>query len=214
MCPRKPRARRPAPPRPTPDRVPVLGLTGGIGAGKSTALAALEELGAATLSSDRIVHDLYAEPAVRDAVVGRWGPDVAPGGTVDRAAVARHAFADPRERGWLEGLLWPLVAERMARWRAGLEARRPRPPAGVIEVPLLFESGLEGGFDATIAVVADESLRRARAGSRGHAALDERSARQLGQDEKASRATFVVRNDGTERELAAKLSPILAKLKE
>ena len=159
------------------------------------------------------MHDLYRDPEVRDAVVARWGPEVAPGGEVDRAAVARHAFAGDEDRRWLEGMLWPRVAARMAAWRAEVESREPLPRAAVIEVPLLFESGLEGGFDATIAVVADESLRTARAGSRGHAALEERTDRQLSQEEKAARATYVVRNDGTERELAAKLSPILARLK-
>jgi len=149
---------------------------------------------------------------VRDAVVARWGAGIAPGGEVDRAAVARRAFAAEEERRWLEGLLWPRVAERMVAWRREVEVRRPAPRAAVIEVPLLFESGLEGGFDATVAVIADEALRTERAGARGHAALDERAARQLGQDEKAARATYTVRNDGTREQLMAKLSPILATL--
>ena len=72
---------------------PFVGLTGGIGAGKSEALAALERLGAATISSDQVVHDLYQDPEVIGLVVERWGPDVAPDGRVDRSAVARHAFA-------------------------------------------------------------------------------------------------------------------------
>lgn len=158
------------------------------------------------------MHELYDDPEVRDAVVARWGAGVAPGGEVDRGAVARRAFAGQDERRWLEELLWPRVAERMAAWRSEVEARRPPPPAAVIEVPLLFESGLEGAFDATVAVIADEDVRTERAGARGHASLDERTARQLGQDEKAARATHVVRNDGTREQLAAKLSPILATL--
>jgi len=149
---------------------------------------------------------------VRDAVVARWGAGVAPGGEVDRAVVAEHAFAGEGERRWLEELLWPRVAERMAAWRREVEARRPPPRAAVIEVPLLFESGLEGAFDATVAVIADEALRAERAGARGHALLDERTARQLGQDEKSARATYVVRNDGTREQLVAMLSPILATL--
>src|SRR6185437_9630092 len=96
---------------------------------------------------------------------------------------------------WLEGLLWPRVGERMAAWRDSV-ARSPRAPrAAVVEVPLLFESGMEGQFDATIAVVASESLRAERAGARGHEALEARSARQLSQQEKAHRATYVVVND-------------------
>jgi dephospho-CoA kinase len=169
-------------------------------------------LGAATLSTDAVVHALYAEPEVRDAVVARWGPDVAPGGVVDRAAVARHAFASPGERAWLEGLLWPLVGERVAAWRAAEEARTPPPRALVVETPLLFEAGLDGLYDATIAVVADESVRAERAAARGHAAVHEREARQLGQEEKAARADHVVRNDRDLDALEVALTAVLEKL--
>src|SRR3954467_3541927 len=99
-----------------PDGVPFVGLTGGLGAGKSTALAALERLGAATISTDAVVHDLYADENVKSGVVDRWGADVAPDGVVDRSAVARHAFAAADERAWLEGLLWPLVGQCVADW--------------------------------------------------------------------------------------------------
>jgi dephospho-CoA kinase len=192
--------------------VPFVGLTGGIGAGKSTALAALERLGAAVISTDQIVHDLYAAPEVRDAVIERFGADVAPSGVVDRAELARRAFATPDERAWLEGLLWPRVGERMMAWRGSLEQRVPPPRVAVVEVPLLFESDMDGAFDATIAVVTDEELRAARARERGHEALDERSARQLSQDEKAARATHVVLNDASPAELESKLSAVLDKL--
>ena len=192
--------------------VPFIGLTGGIGAGKSTALAALERLGAAVLSTDAVVHELYGSDEVRRAVVARFGPEVAPGGTVDRAALARAAFADPAERAWLEGMLWPRVGARMAEWRSDVERRQPPPPAAVVEVPLLFESGMESAFDATIAVIAEESVREARAGARGHQALAERSARQLTQQEKSQRATFTVVNDGPPEELEAELSRVLAML--
>jgi dephospho-CoA kinase len=189
--------------------VPFVGLTGGIGSGKSTALAALERLGAAVLSTDVVVHDLYESPAVRDAVVERFGSEVASDGLVDRAALARAAFASGEGRRWLEQLLWPRVGERMVAWRQGLGRRSPPPRAAVVEVPLLFESGMEGAFDATIAVIADEALRAERASGRGHDALDERLARQLTQQEKAQRATYVVTNDGDTDELEAKLSEVL-----
>ena len=190
---------------------PFVGLTGGIGAGKSEALAALSRLGAATISTDQVVHDLYEDPAVRDAVVDRWGPSVVVEGRVDRRAVARFAFASDEERRWLEGLLWPLVGERVAAWRAAESSKEP--VALVVETPLLFEAGLEGNYDATIAIVADEAVRAARAGARGHEALDERTARQLSQTEKASRATYAVENSGSLRELEQELSGVLAKLK-
>jgi dephospho-CoA kinase len=189
--------------------VPFLGLTGGLGAGKSTALAALERLGAATLSTDAVVHELYASDEVRDAVVARWGEDVAPGGAVDRSAVARRAFAGDDERAWLEGLIWPKVGERVMAFRREAESADPPPRAAVVETPLLFEAGLEAAYDATIAVVAEEDVRAERAGGRGHASVAERSARQLTQEEKAGRATFVVHNDGSVDDLEAALSDVL-----
>ncbi len=142
----------------------------------------------------------------------RWGDEVAPGGTVDRRAVARRAFADDEERGFLEGLLWPRVGRRIAEWREAESAREPAPRALVIEVPLLFESGMDHGFDATIAIVADEAVRRERAAARGHESVDERTSRQLTQDEKAARATFAVANSGTIDDLESRLSDVLAKL--
>jgi len=192
--------------------VPFVGLTGGLGAGKSTALSALERLGAATLSTDAVVHELYGSDEVRDAVVDRWGDEVAPHGVVNRAAVARHAFANDRERRWLEGLLWPKVGERVAAFRDEAMHADPPPRAAVVETPLLFEAGLDGMYDATIAIVADEEIRGERAGARGHEAVDERAARQLTQEEKAARATYAVRNDGTVDELEARLSEVLGKL--
>jgi len=192
--------------------VPFIGLTGGIGAGKSTALSALERLGAATLSTDAVVHDLYDSDEVRDAVLARWGEDVAPGGAVDRAAVAARAFASEDDRRWLEALLWPRVGAHVAAWRDEVNARVPAPRAAVVEVPLLFEAGMDDVFDATIAVVADEAVRADRAAGRGHAAVVERAARQLDQAEKAERATFAVANSGTVEELERKLSAILERV--
>jgi dephospho-CoA kinase len=147
---------------------------------------------------------------VRAAVVKRWGEEVAPGGAVDRDAVARRAFADPEERAWLEGLIWPKVGARIGEWRATESQHGAR--ALVVEVPLLFEAHMESAFDATIAVVADDDVRAERAAARGHEMLDERSARQLGQREKAERATYVVDNSGSIRELEQELSSVLAKL--
>jgi dephospho-CoA kinase len=192
--------------------VPFVGLTGGVGSGKSTALEVLERLGAATLSTDAVVHDLYASDEVRDAVVERFGPAVASDGDVDRAALAARAFATPEDRAWLEGLLWPRVGKRIAAWRVEQLERDPPPVALVVEVPLLFEAGMEGAFDATIAVVADEEVRARRAAGRGHEAADERVARQLPQDEKATRADHAVVNDGTIEDLERNLSSVVGML--
>lgn len=147
-----------------------------------------------------MVHELYRDPEVVAAIDGRFGAGTA----ADRAEVARRAFATPEDREWLEGLLWPRVGARVAEFRENGEGR-----AAVVEVPLLFESGMDAAFDATIAVVAPEEVRRERAGARGHAALDERTARQLPQEEKARRAGHTVVNDGTIEDLEASLASVL-----
>jgi dephospho-CoA kinase len=192
--------------------VPFVGLTGGIAAGKSEALRALERLGAATLSSDDVVHELLTTGELRDRLVERFGERVAPDGEIDRGAVAEVVFADPDERGWLEGLLWPRVGERIVSWREEVGQAEPPPRAAVVEVPLLFESGMQAAFDSTIAVVADESVRTERAGTRGHRGVESRTSRQLTQYDKARLADVVVRNDGTLEELEQSLSRALAKM--
>ena len=190
--------------------VPFVGLTGGIAAGKSEALSALERAGAATLSTDAVVHELLTTGEVRDALIERFGDAVAPDGQIDRGAVADVVFGDDEQRKWLEGLLWPRVGERMAAWREQQAHADPRPRAAVVEVPLLFESGMEAVFDKTIAIVADESIRSERAGARGHRGVESRTSRQLSQDEKARRADVVVRNDGSLDDLERELSSALA----
>ena len=194
--------------------VPFVGLTGGLGAGKSEALRALGELGAATLSTDAVVHELLASDELRDVVVARLGEEVAADGRLDRSLIAERVFGDEEARRWLEGELWPRVGQRVAEWKQEVDALDSPPPAAVVEVPLLFESGMEAAFAATIAVVADENVRAERARARGHAAVAERTGRQLSQDEKSQRADFEVRNDGTLDELREKLSLVLARLDE
>ena len=200
--------------RAEPDAAPpFVGLTGGIGAGKSEALAALGRLGAATLSTDAVVHELYADPEVRDAVVDRWGEEVAPGGTVDRGAIAKRAFADDDERGFLEGLLWPRVGQRIADWReAGVRARTRAAGAGDRDpAAVRVRHGPRLRRDAS----RSSPTRRSGVSGRPRAGIesvDERTARQLTQEEKASRATFAVANSGTLDELESRLSDVLAKL--
>ena len=133
---------------------------------------------------------------------------MAPGGAIDRSAVASRVFGDEERRKWLEGILWPRVGARVMEFRESVQEG----PAAVVEVPLLFESGMESVFDKTIAVVAPEDLRAERAAARGHELVDARTAAQLSQDEKAQRADFVVLNDGDLRQLETKLSEVLAKL--
>jgi dephospho-CoA kinase len=174
-------------------RPPFIGLTGGIAAGKSEVLSALERLGAQTLSTDAVVHELLASAELRDRLVERWGSDVAPDGVTDRSRIASVVFGDRDELAWLEAELHPRVGERIAAWGAGLP---PGTELAVVEVPLLFETGMDGGFDATLAVVADDRVRAERAGKAGLSSFEGRGSRQLSQEEKADRATYVIRNDG------------------
>ena len=189
----------------------TIGLTGGIAAGKSEALAAFGRLGAATLSSDAVVHELLETEPLRGRLVERWGPEVAPGGAIDRAKIGEIVFADPEQLTWLEQQVHPLVGESIAAWLTGLPADAD---VAVIEVPLLFESEMQGAFDTTVAVVTADEVRRERAAARGHALVDEREARQLAQDEKAARAEHAIANDGSVEDLEQALSALLAKLRE
>jgi dephospho-CoA kinase len=151
-----------------------------------------------------VVHELLASDSVRTSLASRFGPEIAS----DRSRIAERVFGNEEDRAWLEGLLWPLVGQRVVEWRASV----PADLVAVVEVPLLFESGMESAFDATIAVVADEDVRSERAAARGHAAVEERAGRQLSQSEKADRADFTVRNDGSLEELKETLSRVLATL--
>ena len=188
----------------------TIGLTGGIAAGKSEALAAFSRLGAATLSSDAVVHELLDSEPLLGRLVERWGPGVAPEGAVDRNRIGEVVFADPEQLTWLERQIHPLVGERIGGWLADLPADAE---VAVIEVPLLFESGMERAFDTTVAIVTADELRRQRAAARGHALVDEREARQLAQDEKAARAEHTVANDGSVEDLERALSALIEKLR-
>lgn len=188
----------------------TIGLTGGIAAGKSEALAAFARLGAATLSSDAVVHELLESEPLRGRLSERWGAEVVPEGVVDRARIGQIVFADPEELAWLESQIHPLVGERTVAWLASLPAATE---VAVVEVPLLFEAGRDGVFDTTVAVVTVDDVRRERAEARGHALVDEREARQLSQAEKAERAEHVVENDGSVEDLERALSVLLTKLR-
>ena len=192
--------------------VPLVGLTGGLGAGKSTALAELASLGAAVLSADAVVHELYKTEAVRDAVRERFGGEVLDGERVDRGAIATRVFENEDDRVWLEQFLWPLVKQRGEEFYAEACRRGQPPRAAVIEAPLLFEAGAESVYTATIAIVADDALRASRVAARDQAQLARREERQLPQQEKARRATYVIVNDGSVAELRDQLSDVLEKL--
>ncbi len=128
-------------------------------------------------------------------------------GRVDRQAVGSRVFSDRAELEWLESLVHPLVREEISSWVEGVGGG-----VAVVEVPLLFESELHDRFDATIAIVAEESIRQERAGARDQAGLEGREARQLSQAEKAAKADHVVVNDGTVEDLEAALLAVLDRL--
>jgi dephospho-CoA kinase len=188
----------------------TIGLTGGIAAGKSESLAAFERLGAATISSDAVVHELLDSEPLLGQLTERWGAEIAPDGRVDRSKVGEIVFADPEQLKWLEAQIHPLVGERIGGWLGSLGNEVE---VAVVEVPLLFESEMESVFDTTVAVVTSDEVRRARAEARGHALVGEREARQLAQDEKAARAAHVVENDGSLEDLEQRLSALIAKLR-
>ena len=191
------------------DRPLAVAITGGIGAGKSEALKAFGRHGAATLSSDEVVHRLFREQDVKRAVVERLGPGVlGEGGEVDRARVAAIVFADPDALAWLESLLHPLVVQEHERWRDGLSRLQEPPTLCVTEVPLLYETGGEARFDAVVVITAPPAVRDARSPM----ARPERERRLLADDEKVRRADFAYVNDGSLAELDDFVASVVAEL--
>jgi dephospho-CoA kinase len=186
-----------------------VGLTGGIGAGKSEALAAFERLGAATLSTDRVAHDLLDDDEVRAALTERWGEEIARGGSIDREKVSEIVFNDRDELNWLESVTHPRVGAHVLEWRQNLGADVD---VAVVEVPLLFEAAMEDAFDATVAVIADDDLRDARLRERGQGGLAGREERQLDQAEKERRADHVIRNDASLEELETEVRKLIEEL--
>lgn len=189
-----------------------VGLTGGIAAGKSTVLGLLEEAGVPTLSADRAVHEVYLDPEVIGMVAERLGDDVVKDGAVDRDAVAEAVFGDPPARSWLEQLTWPRVGQKIIDFHKQWEGAADPPKAIVVEVPLLFEAGMDQAFDTTVAVVAGRDARIERAQARGDVEIEAREERQMPQDEKADRADHVIVNDGSLEDLRAKVADLLAEI--
>ena len=188
-----------------------VGLTGGIGAGKSETLAAFERHGAAVLSTDKVAHDILDDEQVRVALIDRWGDQVASDGEVDRDKVGEIVFGDRDELAWLESVTHPRVGAHVAEWRQSLE---PDVDVAVVEVPLLFEAAMEDAFDTTVAVIADDEIRDARLRERGQAGLEGREERQLDQAEKEHRADHVIRNDASLEELDGKVNDLIEKLRK
>ena len=196
---------------PDRERRPLaVAITGGIGAGKSSALASFRRHGAATVSSDEIVHHLLkSDPDVKQALVERLGEEIlGDDGAPDRERIGIRVFRDREALDWLEKLLHPLVSREYLEWREQL-AELPSPPAVcVTEVPLLYEVGADSRFDKVVVVTAPRQLREARRGGR----KDDRESRLLPDREKAERADFVYVNTGTPEELDDWVAGVMATL--
>lgn len=176
----------------------AVAITGGIGAGKSEALASFRRNGAATVSSDEIVHELLRRDNVRDLVVEQFGNGViGPDGRLDRGAIGTVVFNEPEQLAWLEQLLHPLVAAEYLEWREQLGRLPVPPPVCVTEVPLLYETGAEERFDRVVVITAPDDVRRERSA----VAVGEREQRLLPDDEKVARADYSYVNIGSVDEL-------------
>ena len=189
----------------------AVAITGGIGAGKSEALFAFQKAGAATVSSDEIVHHLLREDAeVRELLLARLGGGIlGEDGSIDRGRVAEIVFRDRDKLALLESVLHPRVGAEYLRWREQLD-RLPNPPeVCVTEVPLLYESGAEARFDKVVVITAPAKLREQRRRIR----RDEREQRLLPDAEKVKRADYAYVNTGTLDELDAWVGGVLTELK-
>lgn len=188
-------------------RKPVaVAITGGIGAGKSEALKAFARHGAATVSSDEIVHHLLRRSDVKRAVVEYMGNGVvAPDGEIDRGALATIVFNDRSALDWLEALLHPIVSAEYLKWRDDLAALPNAPRVCVTEVPLLYESGGEARFDKIVAITAPAKLRRARS----LVTPDDRESRLIPDAEKVKRADYAYTNTGSLEELDAFVASVM-----
>jgi dephospho-CoA kinase len=193
--------------KPASGRPIAIAITGGIGAGKSEALRAFARHGAATISSDEIVHRLLREDdEVRAEIVGRLGRGVLdPSGEIDRGAVGRRVFGDPERVAWLEGLVHPRVIREYLEWRKRLAALPEPPAACATEVPLLYEVGGESQFDVVVVVTAPLDVRT----ERNRLAADPRAERLIPDEEKIARADFAFVNDGSLEELDAFVAGVL-----
>ena len=188
----------------------AVAITGGIGAGKSEALVAFRKAGAATVSSDEIVHHLLrTDPDVKQAIVSELGAGVLDDdGAVNRKRVGAIVFGDRAKLDFLEKLLHPLVSAEYLRWREQL-AELPNPPeVAVTEVPLLYETGGDKRFDKVVVITAPAKLRE----QRRRVTRDDRDMRLLPDKEKVKRADFAYVNTGTLEELDAWVAGVMREL--
>lgn len=194
----------------------IVAITGNIGSGKSAVAALLESHGAVRIDADQVAREVVrpGTPALA-AILQRFGASIlTPEGELDRAALGRLVFASPEARRDLEAITHPAIRERMAERISAAIDKGARLVA--VEIPLLFESGLDAAFPLSLLVTAPDPIRKARIIARDRlsdAEAEARMAAQMPQDAKRSRATWILENDGGYDELRAavtRLWPILA----
>ncbi len=195
-------------------RKPVIGLAGGIGAGKSEAARILADLGAGVIDSDALAREELNAPDVIKAIRDAWGDGVlTPDGKVDRARL-RRIFAHPVERQRLESLIHPRVAQRRERLQESFEAD-PSIRAVVLDTPLLFEAGLEKTCDVVLFIEADRATRQRRVEqtrSWSDAELEQREKLQKALDIKKRSADHIVENNSTVEKLSRQLADFFSQL--
>ncbi|MBI5380926.1 MAG: dephospho-CoA kinase [Opitutae bacterium] len=189
----------------------LLGLTGGIGCGKSTAACMFEQFGFRRIDADALVREeILPDPAVIARIRERFGPTVVTAaGTIDRPRLADMVFVDDAARQWLEELIHPQVR---ARWQARVQTAPEA--AWVIEIPLLFEKGLENWFDFVVCVSCAPDLQLARLERRGLARelAVQRISKQLPLARKIELSDFVLSNDGTTDFLREQISHLVTRI--
>lgn len=192
---------------------PIIGLSGGIGAGKSEVAQILAALGAAVIDSDRMAHEELQHPEVLAELRRWWGDKILTADArADRRAVARIVFENPAELARLEGLIYPRLQQRRAAMIAELE-RDPAVVAVVLDAPKLHEAGLDQACDALVFVEADRETRLRRvAATRGwsEAELARRENLQIPLDVKRANADYVIANHADRGALRPEVERILS----
>lgn len=171
----------------------VIGLTGGIGCGKSTAAACFAELGFVVVDADQLARQVLESHVCVSHLRDRWGAACLDSqGVPDRKWIGEKVFADPAERAFLESVTHPEVA------RLRREATADSQHDYVVEIPLLFEKDLAAGFNAVVVIACSDDVRRVRLRARGlsDAEISARISSQLSLVEKVKRADVVIWNDG------------------
>ena len=177
-----------------------VGLTGNIGSGKSFITTLLAQKGAAVIDADALAKQATSDPAVLNAIAKQLGDDLIKDNQLDRAATAERVFHDPKARQTLNNIIHPWVREQSKHLKTHYETLTPPPPAIIHDIPLLFESKLEGLFDVVVVVFAPLEVRVARVMARSglsREAVLARDAAQLALDEKVARADVVIDNSGS-----------------